>query len=155
MAANEPVDNDRLKAEQADDVLTRRGIGRDAPNDSTTGLVRRLMSDVTLLFRKELALASSEIMHAVEDAKSGAGAMVSGGAVLYAGLLFLLGAATLGLANVVAGWLAALIVGGVTALVGYVMLHGGKKKLEARSLAPQRALDSLRKDADTVRRQVQ
>jgi hypothetical protein len=43
----------------------------------------------------------------------------------------------------------------VTALVGYVMLHGGKKKLEARSLAPQRAMDSLRKDADTVRRQVQ
>jgi putative superfamily III holin-X len=153
MAANEPID--RLNADRADDVLTRRRITGGAANDSAAGLVRRLMSDVAVLFRKELALASSEIMHAVDDAKSGAGAMVSGGAVLYAGLLFLLGAATLGLANVVAGWLAALIVGGITALVGYLMLHGGKKKLEARSFAPQRAMDSLRKDADSVRRQVQ
>jgi hypothetical protein len=151
MAANEAFDTRTDMG--AADLASRRRADYGEPTSSPTALLRSLVNDIGLLFRKEIALASSEIMHAVDDAKKGAASMVTGGAVLYAGLLFLLVAAMLALSLVVAGWLAALIVGGITVLAGYIMLQSGKKQLEAGNLKPQRAIDSLRKDADTVRRQ--
>ena len=88
--------------------------GRDT--QPITGLVRRLADDVTTLFAKELALLKSETTAAVRDVKTGIGSMATGGAVTFAGVLFLLTAAMLGLAEVMDMWLAALIVGGVVSL---------------------------------------
>lgn len=145
------------------DPATRPGPAAHGPASTTPGgpaepstvthLLRQLMDDVTTLLRKELALATSEISHSVEEAKRGAGGLVSGGAVLYAGLIFLLASATLGLSEVMPGWAAALIVGGVVALIGFGMVQAGKKKLEPGSFAPDRAADSLRKDKDMIRRE--
>ena len=120
---------------------------------SSTGLLRDLVSDVALLFRKELALAASEITHSVNEAKRGAASMVSGGAVLYAGILFLLASACFGLAQVMPAWAATLIVGAVVALIGYIMMHSGKKHLEPASFRPERTMESIRKDQDAIRRQ--
>ncbi len=120
---------------------------------SVARLLRQLVDDVTLLVRKELALATSEISHSIDEAKTGAGAVVGGGAVMYAGLLFLLAAATLGLAEVMPGWLAALIVGGVVTLIGVIMFLGGKRKIQPGSFTPQRTADALRKDRDMIERQ--
>lgn len=116
-------------------------------------LLRQLLDDASVLIRKEIALASSEITHAVDQAKQGAVGLVSGSAVLYAGVLFLLAAATLGLAEVVPGWAAALIVGGVVSLIGLIMLQTGKKKVQPRNFAPHRTGEALRKDRDMIERQ--
>lgn len=129
------------------------GAGSRAGEASPMTLVRRLFGETTVLLRKEIALAASEISHAVQDVRQGAVSVAGGGAVLYAGILFLLGAATLGLAEVVAPWLAALIVGGVVTLIGAVMLASGRKKLQPGHFAPRRAVESVRKDREMVRRQ--
>jgi hypothetical protein len=117
---------------------------------SVPQLLRRLVDDTATLIRKELALATSEISKAVEDAKTGVVSMVAGGAVLYLGVIFLLASATLGLALFMRGWAAALIVGGVVTLVGVVMVIGGKNKMKPDL---HRTGDSLRKDREMIERQ--
>ncbi len=118
---------------------------------SLPGMIRQLANDVTSLFTKELALAKSEVVHSVEEAKAGAISMVSGGAVLYAGILVLLAAAVLGLSNVVEPWLAALIVGGIVAIIGFVMVKAGQKKMEPAAFKPERTMESMEKDRQAVR----
>lgn len=120
-------------------------------SSSVTGLFRQLAEDVTGLFTKEVALAKAELRHSIQETKSGAMALVSGGAVLYAGFLFLLLAAVIGLAEVVEAWLAALIVGGIVALVGFILVQSAKKKFTASNFTPEQTMQSLRKDRDTVR----
>jgi hypothetical protein len=81
--------------------------------------------------------------------------LAAGALVLYAGFLVLLAAATMGLAQVLpeemAPWLAPLIIGVVVAAAGVVLLMIGRNKIKARSLAPERTLHSLRRDADLAR----
>jgi|26BtaG_2_1085354.scaffolds.fasta_scaffold29099_2 hypothetical protein len=114
-------------------------------------LVKHLVDDVALLFRKELALAASEVGHSVKDTKKGMTSLLSGAVVLNSGYLFLLGAAALGLAQVMAAWMAVLLVGVVTTVVGLIMVQGGKKKLEPSSFKPERTVDEMRKNRDSVR----
>lgn len=131
-------------------LRTGDGGGRRESAEPVPGLLRQLMADVATLFRKELALAASEINQSVTEARHGASSMVSGGAVLFAGVLFLLGAAAAALALVMAAWAALLIVGGVVAIIGLIMVKGGQKKLAARSFAPDRTVESLRKDKEAI-----
>jgi uncharacterized membrane protein YphA (DoxX/SURF4 family) len=73
--------------------------------ESAIGLLRRLVDEFSLLFRKEIALAKAEAVQSFSHLKAAAISMASGGAVLLAGLLVLLAAAVLGLSHVVAtGW---------------------------------------------------
>ena len=55
---------------------------------------------------------------------------------------------------VVEPWLAALIVGVVLAIIGAVMVSAGKSKMSASSFTPDRALRAVRRDAETVQRNV-
>jgi hypothetical protein len=125
------------------------GHGRSAGD-----LLRQLVADVSMLFRKELALVASEVGQSVDEAKHGVQSMVTGGAVLYAGILFLLGAITLFIANFLALWLSTLIVGAVVTVIGAIMVGAGKKRVSTSTLTPERTIASLRKDADAVGRQV-
>lgn len=118
------------------------------------GLVRRLAEDVTTLFTKELALLKVETTSAIKDTRSGISSMAIGGAVLYAGLLFLLTSAMLALALVMDAWLAALIVGGVVAIIGAIMLASGKKKLEPAAFKPEHTAASMDKDREMIKRNI-
>ena len=83
----------------------------------------------------------------IDSAKTGAVSLVSGGAVLYAGVLFLLGAAAFALALVVPFWAGWLIVGAATTIVGFIMVQTGKRRFSENGFAPNRAVDALRKDS--------
>lgn len=124
-------------------------------DESVRALLKRLANDVATLFSKEMALARSEFSHAIGDAKKGAASLATGGAVLFAGFLFLLGAAFIGLGYVVSEWLAALIVGGVTALIGFIMVSSGKKKLEPSHFKMERTTESLHRDKDMAQGRTQ
>lgn len=120
--------------------------------DSTAGLLSRLMGEVSTLFRKEIALAKAEVSEAASEAKAGAISLIAGGAIVFAAVLVLLAAIVLLLAEAMEPWLAALIVGGVVAVIGFVMIQSGKKKLNPASFKPERAQDALRKDKEMVQR---
>lgn len=141
-------------------VAGREGFARHERTErqsdqSVTGLVKKLAYDLSTLFSQELSLAKAEMTRAVEGLQSGISSVAMGGGVLYAGILFLLGAIMLLLANWVVLPVAALIVGGVVTIVGAIMLRTGKKKMQADSLRPDRTMDSVQKDADLARRKVE
>ena len=85
----------------------------------------------------------------------GIAAMAIGGAIIFAGLLSLLLAATNGLAMMLppehASWLAPLIVGLAVMVLGFIALAIGKHELSTRNLKPSRTLESLRRDTDLVK----
>jgi xanthine/uracil permease len=110
------------------------------------------MGEVSTLFRKEIALAKAEVSEAASEAKAGAISLVAGGAILFAAVLVLLAAIVLLLAERMDPWLAALIVAVVVAVIGFVMIQSGKKKLDPSSFRPERTQDSLRKDKEMVQR---
>lgn len=119
--------------------------------DASVGsLLKQLAQEIPALFGKELALAKSEVREGVQATKAGVAAVAMGGAVALGGFLILLLAAVYGLSNVVDPWLAALIVGGITLLIGLGMVSAGKKKFEVQSFTPDRTLDAMRKDKNAV-----
>ena len=123
--------------------------------ESAIGLLRRLVDEFSVLFRKEIALAKAEAVQSFSHLKAAAINIASGGAVLFAGLLVLLAAAVLGLSHVVADWLAALIVGGIVSIVGFVMINSGKHKFDPSSLKPERTQRALQQDKEMVERRMQ
>lgn len=136
----------------AQDIRTNVGVRPAAEDESATGLLSRLVNDVSALFRNEVALAKAEFSDAATKAKAGIASMATGGAVLLAGLLSLVAAAILALAEVLAPWLSALIVGGLLSIVGFVMISAGKKKIEPSAFKLERTQESLRRDGDVVAR---
>jgi len=121
---------------------------------SAVGLIRQLAHEVPALLTKELALAKAEIKETVETAKAGVAAVGMGAIVMFAGLIIVLLAAVYALANIMQPWLAALIVGAVAMVVGFIMIQSGKKQFDASNLTPERTVNSLQKDKDAIQRKV-
>ena len=136
------------------DATYQEETGIDSNSTSIAGLVRQLTREVPSLFTKELALAKAEITEALNTTKAATISMASGGIVLMAGFIMLLLSAVLGLSQVMAPWLAALIGGGVVCIVGLVMVSAGKKKLDPAAFKPERTINSMQKDKEAVKGKV-
>lgn len=122
-----------------------------AVQDASLGsLLKQLAHEVPSLLTKEVALAKSEARESLHSTRRGVAAVSLGGAVALAGFIVVLMAAVYALGNVVAPWLAALLVGGITLAVGLVMVDAGKKKFDAQALKPDRTMDALRKDKNAL-----
>jgi len=120
--------------------------------ESTTGLLSRVFSDLTALLRNEIALAKSELSESTTRAKAGLAALMGAVATLLAGSLALLAAIILGLAEVMAPWLAALIVGVVVTGVGVALLVSAKKKLLPPHVEIDRTRAAVRSDVEVLAR---
>jgi len=123
-------------------------------DSSVVGLLRQLSREVPVLFTKELALAKAELQASLTTLKAGIAGIAGGAIVLLAGFIILLMSAVYGLSIVMAPWLAALIVGVVVMVVGFVMLQSAKKQFEASHFKPDRTLDALHKDQEALRRKM-
>src|SRR5690606_16714286 len=110
-------------AEEADaghPAIAHGELRPPAQERSIPYLLRQLTDQVTTLFTKELALARSEVRHAVSHAKTGVGSVAAGALVTFGGFLVLLFAAVWALDLMLSTWLSALIVGAVTVIVGAI-----------------------------------
>ena len=125
---------------------------------SLVGLFSDLWRETATLVRDEAELAKAEISEKVTQVQTAAVELAAGALVLYAGFLVLLAAAAMGLAQVLpeelAPWLAPLIIGVVVSAAGVILLMIGRNKVKAQSLAPERTLHSLRRDAEFAREHV-
>lgn len=136
--------------QQAPQPEHRTPTAAEKEHSSVPKLVRQLTSDVTSLFTKEISLARSEMRESVQEAKAGVVAMTGGGVVLLAGLIVLLMAGVYGLATVWPLWLSALVVGGVVAIIGAVMLKSGQSKIQPKSFKPERTIHEMEKDRESI-----
>ena len=111
-----------------------------------------LANETAILVRQEVALLRAELSEKLARTGQGAGALAGGALIAFSGWLALLASAVLGLSNVVAPWLAALIVGLVVLALGAGLLLFGKSRLD---LVPRRSFQSLREDTVWIREQLQ
>ena len=117
-------------------------------------LFSELSQEVSTLFRQEAQLAKVEMSQKASQAGKSVGFIAAGGAVAYAGFLALLAALILGLAQFIAGWLAALIVGVIVAGIGYAVVQKGLTELKNVNPAPEKTLKTLREDGQWLKQQL-
>ena len=114
-----------------------------------------LSRETTTLVRKEVQLAKAELTQSATEAARGIGMLAAGGAIAYAGLLFLLLAIVFGLIE--AGWdawLSALVVGLVVVAIGAVLVMRARESLKPANLAPRRTIETLKEDQEWAKEQI-
>ena len=118
--------------------------GRD---DRTLGeLFSELAQETTTLVRHEVNLAKVEMSEKASRAGKHVGFLAAGGAVAYAGLLAVLAAAIILLNAVMPLWVAALVVGLVVAVVGYLLVRRGLDALKREDFTPRQTMETLKED---------
>jgi putative superfamily III holin-X len=117
-------------------------------NRSLGDLLAELSRETSTLVRKEVELATTEMSAKLKDAAANAGIAAAGGALMHAGLLVVLAALVIGLAQLgVTPWLSALIVGVLTAAVGYVLVNRGLTNMRRMPIAPTQTMETLKENA--------
>jgi hypothetical protein len=130
------------------------GTPRSQSARPVAALLSELASETGQLVQQELALFKAEMQQKLGRLGQGGGALAAGGLIAFSGWFALIAAAILGLSNVLAPWLAALIVGLVVIALGAALLFFGRSRLDADALVPHRTLNSLREDEAWIRDQL-
>jgi Putative Actinobacterial Holin-X, holin superfamily III len=113
---------------------------------STGHLVTEVATDISTLFRQEVALAKAELREEAGKAGKGMRMFAGAGGAAYFAALFALLAAMFGLAEVMApGW-AALIVAAVLGVVAAVLALVGRRTVRTVHPTPTRTVQTLRED---------
>lgn len=121
-------------------------------NQSTAELVRQASEQISTLVRDELRQAKSELTEKGRRAGMGIGLFGGAAVMLYYALGALLLAAGLGLAVVMPGWAAALIVAAALLIIAGLQALVGRLELKRSTpLTPDRTIGSVRADIDTVK----
>jgi xanthine/uracil permease len=122
---------------------------------SLSGLIRELRDETTTLLRQEVALAKTEMSEKASTFGRNAIYLALGGAVAYAGFIFILlmmaaliynGLLSAGLTLGTAQWLAPGIVGVVIGVVGYALIQKALNTFSREGLAPEKTIQSLKED---------
>jgi uncharacterized membrane protein YqjE len=122
---------------------------------SIAELVSRVSEQLSTLVRDEIRLAEAELKEKGRRAGLGAGLFGGAGLVAWFGVGALVAAAILGLANAVAPWLAAVIVGVVLLMIAGIAAVLGKKEItQATPPVPEQAVSSIREDVNVVKNSV-
>lgn len=107
-------------------------------------LLGKLAGELSNLARDEVALAKIELKQTAKEAAADSAAVAGGGALVYAGLFFLLVSAMFGLSTMMPMWAAALAVGAVTCLVGGIAIAVGTNRLKSEVPDLEHTKKSLR-----------
>lgn len=123
------------------------------PDEPTLGaLVHDLSEQLPALIRSEIRLAQAEVAEKGKRLGAGVGMFGAAGYLAHLAVFALLTAAVLGLAEAVPGWAAALIVAGALLLVaGVSALVGRRSVSDAAPPVPERALEGIREDVETLK----
>jgi uncharacterized membrane protein YqjE len=124
-------------------------------NLSLGELFAELSRETTTLVRQEIQLARVELEQKASRLGRDLASVSIGGFVAYVGALALVAALILFLTQVVGirGWASALIVGGLLAIAGYVMLQRALRKLKETDLTPRRTVETLKDDVQWAKEQ--
>jgi uncharacterized membrane protein YqjE len=113
-----------------------------------------IASNLTQIIQAEFRLAKTELKEGAEKV-AGPGAALGAGVVLALyGLGFSLLAAVYALSLVMAGWLAALIVGSVLVVAAGILIGAGGTRLRRVNLTPGKTIQTLEEDVEWVKQQI-
>jgi hypothetical protein len=127
--------------------------GRD---DRSLGeLFSELAGEIGVLIRQELRQAGTEIGQRATGIGKDVGVLAAGAVILHVGLLALVAAAIIGLADLgLSWWLAALIVALVLFAGGFLLVQRARSALQRAEIMPRHTIDNLREDQEWVKDQI-
>jgi hypothetical protein len=124
-------------------------------NRSIADLLGDLIAQLTTLLRKEAQLARVELSENVNQAAIGLGLVVGGAVLLIPALVILLEAAVAALEqNGMRPAEAAGVIGGVTLVLGFILIAVGISRLRVKSLMPNKTIQQLQRDAGAAKQQM-
>lgn len=134
---------------------TDREHARERSDAPVRELVTELSEQLSRLVRAELRLAMTEFRRKGKRAGLGAGMFGAAGACAFLGVAVLLACAVLALSLVWPAWLAALVIGAATLVLGGMLAGAGRMALRrATPLAPEWVVTSVKEDIETIKRGV-
>jgi putative superfamily III holin-X len=125
------------------------------PNRSIAEIFTDLMTQLTVLLRKEGQLARTEMSEKITQVAVGLGLIVGGSVLLTPALVILLqaGVSALITSKIVDEPWAPLIVGGAVLVIGLILLLVGMSRLKAEALLPSRTIQQLQSDMRVAKQQ--
>jgi hypothetical protein len=117
-------------------------------------LLGNIVENLQQIIRSEFTLAKVEIQEKVSAASKPATALGAGFLLGLYGLGFLLLAAVYALSSVMPAGFAALIVGGVLAIVSVALVTSSVKRLKSLRPAPDKTIQTLKEDVQWVKEQI-
>jgi len=134
--------------------MHRMNENRPLENRPLGDLFGDLASDMSSLVRQEVALAKVEITQKAKYVGRNIGYLVIGGAVAYAAALAIIAAIIMLLAKVLPHWGAALIVGAVVGVIGWLLIGKAMMALQEAELTPRETVETLKEDATWMKQQI-
>jgi uncharacterized membrane protein YqjE len=111
--------------------------------DSWKASLERFYTDMSNLVEREGQLIRAEMGEKVTQIKAASISVVTGGAILFVGLLCVAATTIILLAMVTELWLSAIIVTVAFLVIGGIMVTGGLKKLKVDKLKPYKSLEAF------------
>jgi uncharacterized membrane protein YqjE len=117
-------------------------------------VLQDIVGNLQEIVRSEFRLAKTELQE--EAAKAGKPAATFGVGLVFGfyGIGFLLLASVYGLSTVMAGWLAALLVGTILAIVAIALMSSSVKKLKHVNPTPDKTIQSLEENVQWAKHQI-
>lgn len=114
-----------------------------------------LARDMGTLVSQEVTLARTELTEKASQVGKDVAMLAVGGLVAYAGLLGIIAGVIVLIADQgVPLWASALLVGGIIAVIGYLLVQRGISALKQQDLAPRQTIESLKEDTQWAKEQV-
>ena len=129
-------------------------IYRARPERPFSALVNGLVEDLQRLFRLEIALFKQEMANKARSLSLGLVDVAIGAVLALTAWLAIFAAAIIALTIVWPAWLAAVVIGGATLVVGGLLLYLGIRRIRAETPVPQRTLNTLREDGVWIKERV-
>lgn len=131
---------------------TRYSTGQEQA--SLGDLFSTLSNQVSLLFRQELQLAQAEMTRKATRAGRHAAIIGLGVVLAQAALFAVIAAIILGLSQVMAAWLAAIVVGIGLAIIAALLVQYGLNQLKEIDPAPRRTIETMRENKEWLSQQI-
>jgi uncharacterized membrane protein YqjE len=123
--------------------------GRSVPE-----VLQDIVGNIEEIIRSEFRLAKAEVREEASKAAPPFKMIVIGAGIGFYALGFLLFTLMMGLATVVATWLAALIVGAVLGLIALVLITTASKRLKQVNTVPERTIETMKENVQWAKNQI-
>ena len=117
-------------------------------------VLQDIVGNLQEIVRSEFRLAKTELKEEAAKAAKPAATFGVGLVFGFYGIGFLLLASVYGLSTVMAGWLAALLVGAILAIVAIALMSSSGKKLKHVNPTPDKTIQSLEENVQWAKHQI-
>ena len=117
-------------------------------------LFGELARESSTLIRQEVQLAKAEMTHKATTFGKSLAFVVVAGCLAFVGFQALVASAILALAQVLAPWLAALVIGSVLAAVAGILMIKALAAMKNEGVAPSQTVETIKEDVQWAKKQM-